>query len=101
MNQKPYVSVIMPSYNVGDYIRECIESVIRQTLKEIEIICVDSRSTDGTLDVLKEYAAKDNRITLLHSDVKSYGHQVNMGLAAAKGEYKAATVKKTIKIKVK
>lgn len=77
----------MPSYNVGIYIGECIESVVSQTLKDIEIICVDAGSTDGTLEILEEYAAKDERIRLLHSDMKSYGHQMNMGLASACGEY--------------
>ena len=86
MNQ-PKVSVIMPSLNVVSYIRECIESVVNQTLKDIEIICVDAGSTDGTLEVLEEYAAKDDRIRLLHSDKKSYGYQMNMGIDAATGEY--------------
>lgn len=84
---QPKVSVIMPSLNVGPYIRECIESVVNQALKEIEIICVDAGSTDGTLDVLEEYAAKDNRITIIHSNKRSYGHQMNLGIEAAGGEY--------------
>ena len=46
------VSIIMPSLNVGKYIRECMESVVQQTLREIEIICVDAGSTDGTIDVI-------------------------------------------------
>ena len=87
MDQQPKVSVIMPSLNVAPYIRECIESVVNQTLKDIEIICVDAGSTDGTLEVLEEYAAKDERVKLLHSDKKSYGYQMNMGIDAATGEY--------------
>lgn len=87
MDQQPKVSVIMPSLNVAPYIRECIESVVNQTLKDIEIICVDAGSTDGTLEVLEEYAAKDERVKLLHSDKKSYGYQMNMGMDAATGEY--------------
>lgn len=87
MNSQPKVSVIMPSLNVAPYIRECIESVVNQTLREIEIICVDAGSTDGTLEVLEEYAAKDGRIKLLHSDKKSYGYQMNLGIDAATGEY--------------
>lgn len=77
----------MPSLNVGEYIEECILSVINQTLKEIEIICIDAGSTDNTLEILKEYAKKDSRITILASDEKSYGHQVNMGFEKATGEY--------------
>jgi len=87
MSENTKISVIMPSLNVGEYIEECILSVINQTLEEIEIICIDSGSTDGTLDTLEKYAEKDSRITLLTSDEKSYGHQVNMGLSQAKGEY--------------
>ena len=87
METKPKVSVIMPSLNVGDYIRQCIESVVNQTLKEIEILCIDAGSTDGTLEILREYAEKDPRIRLEHSEVRSYGHQMNMGLSVARGEY--------------
>ena len=87
MNETPKVSVLMPSLNVGEYIRGCIESVLSQTLQDIEILCIDAGSTDGTLEVLQEYAKKDPRVTLLHSTVKSYGHQINMGLEAAIGEY--------------
>ena len=87
MITSPKVSVIMPSLNVGDYIRECIESVVNQTLKEIEIICIDAGSTDGTLEILREYAEKDPRIRLEHSEQRSYGHQMNMGLTLASGEY--------------
>lgn len=77
----------MPSLNVGNYIEECINSVVNQTLTEIEIICVDAGSDDGTLDVLEKYAEKDSRITLLHSDKRSYGFQVNLGFSQATGEY--------------
>lgn len=83
----PKVSVIMPSLNVASYIRECVESVINQTLKELEILCVDAGSTDGTLEVLEEYAAKDGRIRIIRSNKKSYGYQVNLGIDAATGEY--------------
>lgn len=87
MQSMPKVSVIMPSLNVAPYIAECIESVIAQTLQEIEILCVDAGSTDGTLEILQAYAAKDARIRLLHSDKKSYGYQMNLGMDAAAGEY--------------
>lgn len=55
MSNQPKVSIIMPSLNVVEYIQECLESVINQSLREIEIICVDAGSTDGTLEILKEY----------------------------------------------
>ena len=83
------VSIIMPSLNVKPYIRECIESALNQTMKEIEIICIDAGSTDGTLEILQEYAEKDSRIQIIHSPVKSYGYQMNLGLDVARGEFLA------------
>ena len=81
------ISIILPSLNVVDYISECIESVLTQTLSEIEIICVDAASSDGTYETLEKYAKQDSRIKLLHSEKKSYGKQVNMGLSIAEGKY--------------
>ena len=83
----PKVSVVIPVYNVEAYLRECLDSVINQTLREIEIICVDDGSTDASLNILKEYAAKDNRITVITQRNLYAGVARNAGLAAAKGEY--------------
>lgn len=83
----PKVTVLMPSLNVAKYIRECIESVVNQTLQDIEILCIDAGSTDGTWEILKEYAQQDKRIRLIHSDQKSYGYQMNLGIREATGEY--------------
>ncbi len=81
------VSIIMPSLNVAKYIKPCIESVIHQTLSEIEILIIDAGSTDGTLNILSEYEEKDPRIHIFHSDIKSYGYQMNWGISLASGEY--------------
>ncbi len=83
----PKITVIMPSLNVKPYIRECLESVLNQTLKELEIVCIDAGSTDGTYEILQEYALRDERIRLIHSDKKSYGYQVNLGIQLAMAEY--------------
>lgn len=83
----PKVSIIMPSLNVAKYIRPCMESVIKQTLQDIEILAVDAGSTDGTLEVLREYEVEYSRIKVLLSKKKSYGYQMNLGLEAAQGEY--------------
>ena len=64
-----------------------MDSVMKQSLKEIEIICVDAGSTDGTLKIINECAEKDERIRIIHSKRRSYGFQVNTGIASAKGEY--------------
>ncbi|MBQ3035075.1 MAG: glycosyltransferase, partial [Alphaproteobacteria bacterium] len=84
---EPKVSVIIPVYNVEEYLRECLDSVVNQTLKEIEIICVDDGSTDSSLEILKEYASKDNRITVMKQENLHAGIARNAGLAVAKGEY--------------
>lgn len=86
-SKSPLISVIMPSYNVRRYIRTCIESVLAQTFSDMEILMIDAGSEDGTLDILQEYADQDDRIRLIHSDRKSYGYQVNMGIRMARGEY--------------
>lgn len=87
MDKKIAVSVIMPSLNVASYIRESIESVLCQTLENIEILCVDAGSTDGTLEILKEYAQQDARIKLVRSEKKSYGYQMNLGIRLSQGKY--------------
>ena len=89
INYTPKVSVIIPVYNVEQYLRECLDSVINQTLKEIEIICVDDGSTDNSLEVLKEYAKKDNRITVISRENKGVGFSRNQGIKSAKGEFVA------------
>ncbi len=87
IDYEPKVSVIIPVYNVEDYLRECLDSVVNQTLREIEIICVDDGSTDKSLDILLEYAEKDNRITVLKQENLYAGVARNAGLAVARGEY--------------
>lgn len=86
-NDETLISIIMPSLNVKPFIEKCICSVINQTLNEIEIICVDAGSTDGTLEIIEQYAKKDSRIRIYHSDKKSYGYQMNLGISKANGKY--------------
>lgn len=81
------VSVILPSLNVAKYIGECLNSVVGQSLKDIEILCVDAGSEDGTIEIIKDFVKKDKRVRLILSDQKSYGHQVNMGIDLSNGEY--------------
>lgn len=81
------VSVILPSLNVKEYISECIQSVCKQTLKDIEIICVDAGSTDGTLELIEHAKQNDPRIKLVKSVKKSYGLQMNLGVQYAQGKY--------------
>ena len=81
------VSIIMPSLNVRPYIEECLDSVLQQTLQELEIFCVDAGSDDGTLEVLRDYASKDSRLHILHDDRKSTGYANNLAVRKASGEY--------------
>lgn len=81
------VSVIVPIYNDEKYLEECLDSLINQTLKNIEIICVDDGSTDSSLEILKKYAEHDNRIIVLQQSNQGAGVARNNGLAIAKGEY--------------
>ena len=87
INYTPKVSVIIPVYNVEEYLRECLDSVVNQTLKEIEIICVDDGSTDNSLEILKEYAKKDNRITVISRENRGVGYSRNEGISVSKGEF--------------
>ena len=64
MENQPLISVIIPVYNVENYLRECVDSVINQTYKNLEIILVDDGSTDSSGRICDEYAATDNRITV-------------------------------------
>jgi len=81
------VSVLIPAYNVENYLRECLESVLNQTLSDIEVICINDGSTDRTLDILREYAIRDDRIRLINQMNGGYGRAINVGLQAAVGEY--------------
>ncbi len=81
------VSIILPIYNVSQYLHECLDSVVRQTLKEIEIICVNDGSTDDSLEIIREYAAKDPRIVVITGPNGGYGKAMNKGLDRATGEY--------------
>lgn len=85
--ETPKISIIMPTLNVINYIGQCVDSVLNQTLKDIEIIIIDAGSTDGTLEILKNYQSKDSRIKLLNSDKKSYGYQMNLGISVSNGDY--------------
>lgn len=81
------VSVIIPVYNAQDYIRKCVGSVMAQTLRDIEIICVDDGSPDNSLEILKELQAQDDRIKVISQPNGGAGAARNNGLRNATGEY--------------
>ncbi len=86
-HHRPKVSIIVPIYNSETYLEECLDSIINQTLKEIEIICVNDGSTDNSLDILNRYAPNDDRITIINKQNTGYGNSMNVGIDHAKGEY--------------
>ena len=81
------VSIIVPIYNLEGYLSKCLDCLICQTLKDIEIICVNDESTDNSLAVLKDYAKKDKRIKIINQKNAGPGVARNTGINAAKGEY--------------
>ena len=82
------ISVIIPVYNVEEYLRECINSVVNQTLRDIEIILIDDCSPDNSIDILKEFSAKDKRIKVIrHKKNRGIGPSRNSGVEIASGEY--------------
>lgn len=81
------ISVVIPVYNVEKYLSECINSVIDQTYKDLQIILVDDGSTDRSGSFCEEYAKKDSRITVIHQENQGAGAAKNTGLNCVKGEY--------------
>lgn len=84
---EPKISVLVPCCNVEKYLHQCIDSILNQTFKEMEIICLNDGSTDGTLDILNDYASKDSRIIVVDKPNSGYGATMNMGLDMARGKY--------------
>lgn len=83
----PKVSVIVPVYNVEKYLKQCLDSILAQTLNDIEIICVDDGSTDSSGSILDQYEARENQVKVIHKENAGYGAAMNAGLDAASGEY--------------
>lgn len=85
--QRPRVSVVVPIYRVERYLNQCVDSLIGQTLKDIQIILVDDGSPDGCGAIIDAYAAKDDRVLALHQPNRGYSAAVNRGMSQATGEY--------------
>lgn len=83
----PVISVVVPTYNAMPYLREALDSLQKQSYKNLEIICVNDGSTDNSLEVIQEYAEKDTRIKVIDGPNGGYGRAMNKGLRAATGKY--------------
>ena len=84
---KPTISVVVPIYKVERYLRECVDSILNQTLEDIEVILVDDGSPDKCPEIVDEYAKKDKRVVAVHQKNSGYSTAVNRGIAMANGEY--------------
>lgn len=87
MSKAPKVSVLVPIYNVEAYLRQCLESLVNQSLSDIEIICINDGSTDGSADIIQEFQKSDSRIRVISKKNTGYGDSMNCGLKKADGEY--------------
>lgn len=87
MIQTSKISIIVPVYNVAPYLRQCMDSVINQTYRNIEIICIDDGSTDGSEKIIDEYAKIDSRIKVLHTINSGVSSARNTAISQASGEY--------------
>ncbi|MDR3049458.1 MAG: glycosyltransferase, partial [Elusimicrobiota bacterium] len=83
----PKISVIMPIYNAEKYLRKCLDSVVNQSFKDIEIICVNDGSTDKSQSILNEYAAKDSRIIIVNQENLGVESARAAALKIARGEF--------------
>ena len=88
----PKVTIILPTLNMEPYIRQSMDSVLNQTLKEIEVFVVDASSTDRTRDIVEEYAQKDPRVSLLEDIKKSTGYAKNIGIERSSAPYVAIVI---------
>ena len=84
---KELISIIVPIYNVEKYIHKCIESIINQTYKNLEIILVDDGSPDNCGNICEEYAKNDSRIKVIHKENNGLSSARNAGLEICKGDY--------------
>lgn len=85
----PKISVIIPVYGVEKYLKECLDSVLNQSLKDLEIILIDDGGKDNCPQIIDDYAKKDSRIIAIHKPNGGYGQTCNVGLEKATGEYVA------------
>ena len=86
-NNIPKISVLVPIYNTEKYLKKCLDSIAGQTLKDIEVICVNDGSTDNSLAVAEEFAEKDPRFKVINKENTGYGNTMNIALEKASGEY--------------
>ena len=85
--EEPKISVLIPVYNVENYLRECLDSIIAQTFQDFEVICVDDGSDDKSFEILQEYNNKDKRFSVVRQEHNGVGPARNLALSLAKSKY--------------
>lgn len=83
----PKVSILVPVYNVERFLPQCLDALCGQTLRDIEIVCINDGATDGSPAILHEYAARDARVRVIDKQNTGYGASLNLGISQARGEY--------------
>ena len=83
----PKISIIIPVYNVAEYLPKCLDSILAQTLSDIEVICINDGSTDNSSDILQNYSSKDKRIKIINQNNKGISAARNAGLKIVQSEY--------------
>lgn len=86
-DKKTLITIVVPVYNVEKYLYKCLESIRKQTLRQIEVICVNDGSTDNSLDIINQFVEIDDRFKVIDKKNTGYGDTVNCGIEAAKGTY--------------
>lgn len=81
------ISVVVPVYNVEEFLEECLDSIVNQTFRDIEIICINDGSTDGSLDILNRYQSLDDRFTVVSQENSGHAVATNRGMELSKGKY--------------
>jgi glycosyltransferase involved in cell wall biosynthesis len=87
MSETPQISILVPVYNTEDYLDECLNSIVEQTYKDFEVICINDGSTDNSRDIIQSYVKKDYRFKLIDKENSGYGASMNRGLDEARGCY--------------
>ena len=86
-HNKPKVSILVPYYNVEKYVSQCLKSIQRQTLEDIEVICLNDGSQDQTLEIIHKTVGTDSRFKIIDKSNSGYGATMNLGLSMATGTY--------------
>ena len=81
------ISILVPVYNVERYLNQCLNSILQQTFRDFEVICINDGSTDHSLEIIKSFIAKDKRFKLIDKINTGYGHSMNQGLSQCQGKY--------------